>query len=99
MLALKRDPGAVGLDSLLAEIAKLNEVRRIGLPKGMFTDCSQKLLHWFTGSTDALALPAKYADVDGKTRCYDAAARCRWTAWNVPHVVPYGPRMTKAGSR
>ncbi|MFI1422070.1 Tn3 family transposase [Streptomyces sp. NPDC020731] len=41
---LKRDPGAVGLDSLLTEITKLNDVRRLGLPDGLFADCSEKLL-------------------------------------------------------
>ncbi|MFE7245344.1 Tn3 family transposase [Streptomyces sp. NPDC057580] len=41
---LKRDPGAVGLDSLLTEITKLNDVRKLGLPEGLFADCSEKLL-------------------------------------------------------
>ncbi|MGW2331114.1 hypothetical protein ACWC5C_35905 [Streptomyces sp. NPDC001700] len=40
---LKRDPGAVGLDSLLTEITKLNDVRRLGLPEGLFAGCSEKL--------------------------------------------------------
>ncbi|MEU6404988.1 DUF4158 domain-containing protein [Streptomyces sp. NPDC046985] len=44
LAALKRDPGAVGLDSLLTEITKLNDVRRLGLPDGLFTDCSEKLV-------------------------------------------------------
>lgn len=35
---LKRDPGAVGLDSLLTEITKLNDVRKLGLPEGLFVD-------------------------------------------------------------
>ncbi|EST36751.1 hypothetical protein M878_00480 [Streptomyces roseochromogenus subsp. oscitans DS 12.976] len=44
LLALfKSDPGAVGLDSLLTEITKVNDVRRLGLPEGLFTDCSEKL--------------------------------------------------------
>jgi hypothetical protein len=42
LAALKRDPGAVGLDSLLTEITKLNDVRKLGLPDGLFTDCSEK---------------------------------------------------------
>ncbi|MER6784302.1 hypothetical protein ABT330_06615 [Streptomyces sp. NPDC000658] len=41
---LKRDPGAVGLDSLLTEITKLNDVRRLGLTEGLFADGSEKLL-------------------------------------------------------
>ncbi|SHI57768.1 Tn3 family transposase [Streptomyces sp. 3214.6] len=44
LAALKRDPGAVGLESLLTEITKLNDVRRLGLPEGLFADCSEKLL-------------------------------------------------------
>ncbi|MEV0093756.1 hypothetical protein [Streptomyces sp. NPDC050738] len=34
----------VGLDSLLIEIAKLIDVRKLGLPNGRFADCSEKLL-------------------------------------------------------
>ncbi|MFI0770838.1 Tn3 family transposase [Streptomyces sp. NPDC021218] len=41
---LKRDPGAVGLESLLTEITKLNDVRKLGLPDGLFVDRSEKLL-------------------------------------------------------
>ncbi|MET9047468.1 hypothetical protein [Streptomyces sp. NPDC004362] len=44
LASLKRDPGAVGLDSLLTEIAKLNDVRKIGLPEGLFGDCSEKMV-------------------------------------------------------
>ncbi len=44
LAALKRDPGAVGPDSLLTEITKLNDVRRLGLPEGLFADCSEKLV-------------------------------------------------------
>lgn len=39
LTSLKRDPGAVGLDSPLTEINKLNDVRRRGLPDGLFADC------------------------------------------------------------
>jgi hypothetical protein len=34
LAALERDPGAVGLDSLLTEITRLNDVRKLGLPDG-----------------------------------------------------------------
>ncbi|MEV6652148.1 hypothetical protein [Streptomyces sp. NPDC051219] len=34
LASLKRDPGAVGLDSLLTEITKLTSVRKFGLPEG-----------------------------------------------------------------
>ncbi|MEV6393427.1 hypothetical protein AB0M39_01330 [Streptomyces sp. NPDC051907] len=36
LAALKRDPGAVGLDSLLTEITKLTGMRQLGLPEGLF---------------------------------------------------------------
>ncbi|WP_275466790.1 DUF4158 domain-containing protein [Streptomyces noursei] len=44
LASLKRAPGAVGLDSLLTEITKLTAVRQLGLPEGLFTDCSEKLV-------------------------------------------------------
>ncbi|MEV7384295.1 DUF4158 domain-containing protein [Streptomyces lydicus] len=44
LAALKRDPGAVGLDSLLTETIKLNDVWKLGLSDGLFADCSEKLL-------------------------------------------------------
>ncbi|TYB62046.1 Tn3 family transposase [Microbispora tritici] len=44
LAALKRDPGAVGLDSLLTEITKLTAVRGLKLPAGLFADCSEKLV-------------------------------------------------------
>ncbi|MEV5928957.1 Tn3 family transposase [Streptomyces cellulosae] len=44
LAALKRDPGTVGLDSLLTEITKLNDVRKLRLADGLFMDCSEKLV-------------------------------------------------------
>ncbi|MFC8221503.1 hypothetical protein ACFUTY_25450 [Streptomyces sp. NPDC057362] len=41
LASLKRDPGAVGLDSLLTEIAKLAAVRQLELRRGMLTGCSE----------------------------------------------------------
>ncbi|MFD5437068.1 Tn3 family transposase [Kitasatospora sp. NPDC127067] len=41
---LKADPGAPGLESLLAEIDKLGRVRRLGLPADLFADVSEKLV-------------------------------------------------------
>jgi hypothetical protein len=59
LAALKRDPGAVGLDALLMEIIKLTSVRELGLPKGLFADCSEKLVAaWRAGDQDvSLGLP------------------------------------------
>lgn len=39
---LKADPGRLGLESLLAEIAKLERVRAIGLPDGVFADVADR---------------------------------------------------------
>ncbi|MFE9900940.1 Tn3 family transposase [Streptomyces achromogenes] len=41
---LKADPGAPGLESLLAEVAKLERVKRLELPGDLFTDVSEKLV-------------------------------------------------------
>jgi hypothetical protein len=41
---LKADPGQLGLETMLKEIAKLERVRRIGLPPDAFADTSEKLL-------------------------------------------------------
>jgi hypothetical protein len=41
---LKADPGQLGLETMLKEIAKLKRVRTIGLPPDVFTDTSEKLL-------------------------------------------------------
>jgi TnpA family transposase len=41
---LKADPGQLGLDTLLRELAKLERIRTVGLPDGLFTDASEKLL-------------------------------------------------------
>ena len=42
--ALKADPGRVGLDSVLAEVAKLQRLRRVGLPADLFRDVPPKLV-------------------------------------------------------
>ncbi|MFB9462522.1 DUF4158 domain-containing protein [Streptomyces cinereospinus] len=41
---LKTDPGAPGLESLLAEVNKLERVRRLDLPADLFADVSEKLV-------------------------------------------------------
>ncbi|MGW9287514.1 DUF4158 domain-containing protein [Streptomyces albidoflavus] len=40
---LKTDPGAPGLESMLAEVNKLERVRRLELPADLFADVSEKL--------------------------------------------------------
>jgi TnpA family transposase len=41
---LKADPGQLGLETMLKEIGKLERVRGVGLPPGLFADTSDKLL-------------------------------------------------------
>ncbi|MDX6428859.1 MAG: hypothetical protein QOE54_1225 [Streptosporangiaceae bacterium] len=41
---LKTDPGAPGLESLLAEANKLERVRRLELPADLFAEVSEKLV-------------------------------------------------------
>ncbi|MFE5542061.1 DUF4158 domain-containing protein [Streptomyces sp. NPDC056519] len=41
---LKTDPGAPGLESLLAEVSKLQRVRRLELPADLFGDVPEKLV-------------------------------------------------------
>ncbi|MEU1185795.1 DUF4158 domain-containing protein [Streptomyces sp. NPDC005820] len=41
---LKADPGVPGLESLLAEVNKLQRVRRLELPADLFADVSEKLV-------------------------------------------------------
>ena len=41
---LKTDPGAVGLESFLAEISKLKLIRTVGLPADLFAETSSKLV-------------------------------------------------------
>src|SRR5512144_504688 len=41
---LKADPEAVSLDAILTEIDRLNAVRALGLPAGLFADVSERLV-------------------------------------------------------
>ena len=41
---LKADPGPLGLDTLFTEIGKLSTVKDLGLPPGLFTDVSDRLI-------------------------------------------------------
>jgi len=41
---LKRDPGRVSVDSVVTEVAKLQQIRQLGLPAELFASVSPKLL-------------------------------------------------------
>ncbi|WP_220213237.1 DUF4158 domain-containing protein [Streptomyces shenzhenensis] len=75
LAALKRDPGAVGLDSLLTEITKLNDVRRLGLPDGLFADCSEKLVAAWRARAIKM-YPSDFRDTSEDVRITLLAALC-----------------------
>jgi TnpA family transposase len=75
LASLKRDPGAVGLDSLLTEITKLNDVRALGLPEGLFADCSEKLVAAWRARAIKM-YPSDFRDVNEDVRATLLAALC-----------------------
>jgi hypothetical protein len=75
LAALKRDPGAVGLDSLLTEITKLNDVRKLGLPDGLFADCSEKLVAVWRARAIKM-YPSDFRDTSEDLRITLLAALC-----------------------
>jgi hypothetical protein len=75
LAALKRDPGAVGLDSLLTEITKLTAVRQLGLPEGLFVDCSEKLLAAWRARAIKM-YPSDFRDTSEDVRITLLAALC-----------------------
>jgi hypothetical protein len=75
LASLKRDPGAVGLDSLLTEITKLTDVRKLGLPEGLFADCSEKLVAaWWARAIKMY--PSDFRDASEDVRVTLLAALC-----------------------
>ncbi|MGW2987111.1 DUF4158 domain-containing protein [Streptomyces sp. KCTC 0041BP] len=75
LASLKRDPGAVGLDSLLTEITKLTEVRKLGLPEGLFADCSEKLVAAWRARAIKM-YPSDFRDAGEEVRVTLLAALC-----------------------
>lgn len=75
LAALKRDPGAVGLDSLLTEITKLNGVRRLGLPEGLFAGCSEKMVAAWRARAIKM-YPSDFRDTAEDVRITLLAALC-----------------------
>ena len=63
----KADPGQPGLETLLGEIAKLDRVRAIGLPLGLFADAPEKLvIAW--RSRAARMYPSDFAKAPGPVK-------------------------------
>ncbi|WP_204357622.1 MULTISPECIES: hypothetical protein [unclassified Streptomyces] len=75
LASLERDPGAVGLDSLLTEITKLTAVRQLGLPEGMFSDCSEKLVAAWRARAIKM-YPSDFRDAGEDVRTTLLAALC-----------------------
>ena len=75
LASLRRDPGAVGLDSLLTEITKLNEVRGLGLPEGLFADCSEKMVAAWRARAMKM-YPSDFRDTSEDARVTLLAALC-----------------------
>jgi len=71
LVELKTDPGPAGLESVLAEIAKLRWPRAIGLPSDLFADVSPKA-HQGTASECRLKNP---------TSCAGIPSRCARRSW------------------
>jgi hypothetical protein len=65
----------VGLDSLLTEINKLNSVRKLGLPEGLFADCSEKLLAAWRARAIKM-YPSNFRDMSEEARVTLLAVLC-----------------------
>ncbi|MFF2901793.1 DUF4158 domain-containing protein [Streptomyces sp. NPDC057966] len=104
LAALKRDPGAVGLDSLLTEITKLKDVRKLGLPDGLFTDCSEKLVAAWRARAIKMYPPPRTSATRRRTygspcsrRCARPGKRRLPTPWSTCWS-PWSTRSTHAPS-
>lgn len=75
LASLKRDPGAVGLDSLLTEITKRNDVRKLALPEGLFADCSEKMVAAWRARAIKM-YPSDFRDTSEDVRITLLAALC-----------------------
>jgi hypothetical protein len=72
---LKQDPGPIQLDTLLAEIVKLERVKAIGLPPGLFEGVSEKVMAgWRTRAMKRY--PFDFAAAQAPVRLTLLAALC-----------------------
>jgi hypothetical protein len=82
---LKQDPGPIQLDTLLAEIVKLERVKAIGLPPGLFEGVSEKVMAgWRTRAMKRH--PFDFAAAQAPVRLTLLAALC-WAQGPVYPVV------------
>jgi TnpA family transposase len=73
---LKEDPGPIQLDTLLAEILKLERVKAIGLPAGLFDGVSEKIVAGWRARAMKM-YPSDYAAAPAPIRLTLLAALCR----------------------
>lgn len=77
LAGLKADPGQVSLDTLLREIDRLEAVKALRLPPGLFADCSERLVEaWRARATRSY--PSDLAAAARPVRLTLVAALC-WT--------------------
>lgn len=72
---VKADPGPLGLDTLLVEIAKLRTVRGLGLPESVFAGVSDRLIAAWR-SRAARMFPSDFAECAEPVRYTLLAALC-----------------------
>lgn len=72
---VKADPGPLGLDTLLGEIAKLRTVRGLGLPESVFAGVSDRLIAAWR-SRAARMFPSDFAECSPPVRYTLLAALC-----------------------
>ena len=78
MLAqIKADPGRVSLETLLSEVAKLAQVKALGLPASLFADVSERVVSAWTARA-MRAYPSDLRAADVPVRLTLLAALC-WT--------------------
>lgn len=83
---LKADPGQVGLETLLREIGKLAAVRAIGLPAGLFSDASEKLVESWR-SRAMRSYPSDLREASPAVRLTLLAALCRLRASEITDAL------------
>jgi TnpA family transposase len=72
---LKEDPGPLQLDTLLAEIVKLERVKAIGLPDGLFEGVSEKVVEGWRARAMKM-YPSDFAAAQDPVRVTLLAALC-----------------------
>jgi TnpA family transposase len=77
LAALKADPGPLGLDTLLAEVGKLNAVRAVGLPGDLFVEASDRIVAAWRARA-ARMFPSDFSGCAPAVRYTLLAALC-WT--------------------